>query len=103
MLVDGPAITDLVTAHIATTGSDPTPSIETGTTPTFYGRSPATIWQLDLRGPMAQGLQLDNLQEVRLGITILGVPTPPAPPSPVAPVDFGPPITVNLSSRFLIQ
>jgi hypothetical protein len=97
LLIDGPAITDLVTVHVDPTRTAAMPSLATGTTPTFYGRSPAAVWQLDLRQPMTQGLQLDNLDELRLGMQILGVPTP------AGPVAFDAQLTVNLAVEFLVQ
>ena len=80
LLVDGPALTDVVTV---TTISSPTatPMASEGLPgaadlPVFFGRSPSTHWQLDLTGPLAQGLQLDGLTALQLGIDCFGLRTP---------------------------
>jgi hypothetical protein len=85
LLVDGPALTDLVTVALApTSGSAGGGSVGVSgaaDVPLFFGRSPATHWELDLSGPLSQGLDLSGLSAVQVGIEFYGTPAPAPQPT----------------------
>jgi hypothetical protein len=98
LIVDGPALTDIVEVSTSSTAlSSDAAFIERGdgdagaalgggveNVQRFFGRSPATTWRLDLRGPIGQGeLALDGLSAVQIGISYDGIAAPMAKP-PVA-------------------